>query len=139
MTPRAERRALQVAVAIACLVPLTAGALGVLRGVAMLKGVPHPVPADLESHFRYLSGIFLMLGLAFCACVPGIERRGRRFRLLGLMVVSGGLARLLSLVAVGVPSAGHQFGLAMELVAVPILMLWQRRVAHRMGTGRQGR
>ena len=45
------------------------------------------------------------------------------------MVVCGGLARLFSLVAVGVPSRGHLFGLGMELGVVPLLMLWQWRVA----------
>ena len=34
-----ERRLLQIAVAIACLVPLTAGASGVLQGPAMIKDV----------------------------------------------------------------------------------------------------
>ena len=58
-------------------------------------------------------------------CVPGIEEKGPRFRLLGAMVVCGGLARVVSLLAVGPPSKGHMFGFAMELGVVPLLMLWQ--------------
>ena len=127
MSPAAERRLLQIVVAIACLVPLTMGSLGVVRGVEVLKA---PVAtADLDSHFRYLSGIFLMVGLAFASCVPRIEAKGARFRLLGAMVVLGGLARVLSWAEVGAPSAGHRFGLAIELGVVPLLMLWQARVA----------
>lgn len=124
-----ERRALQAVVAVACLVPILTGLDGVLRGAAMFKLTN--IPADLDSHFRYLSGIFLMLGFAFASTIPAIERKGARFRLLGAMVVMGGLARGLSWAAVGTPSLGHQLGLGMELVVVPLLMLWQARVARR--------
>jgi hypothetical protein len=122
-----ERALLQTVVAIASLVPILAGLDGVLRGAAM-TGLHGPSP-DLDSHFRYLSGIFLMLGMAFAATVPAIERQGPRFRLLGAMVVMGGLARLLSWLMVGEPSLPHRLGLVMELVVVPLLMLWQARVA----------
>lgn len=124
----AEYRALQGAVAVACLVPIITGAQGVIRGAAMLKGVPDPVPPDLDSHFRYLSGIFLMAGLAFASCVPDLAAKGARFRLLGAMVILGGLARLASLLIVGPPSFGHRFGLVMELGVVPLLLLWQWRI-----------
>jgi len=121
------RRALQAVVALACLVPILTGLDGVLRGAAMFRLTV--VTADLDSHYRYLSGIFLMLGLAFASTIPAIERRGPRFRLLGAMVVMGGLARALSWAAVGAPGMGHRLGLAMELAVVPLLMLWQARVA----------
>lgn len=121
-----ERSFLQAVIAVACLVPVLTGLDGVLRGAAMFKLAA--VPADLDSHFRYLSGIFLMLGLAFAATVPAIERNGRRFRLLGSMVIMGGLARALSWALVGAPGLGHRLGLGMELIVVPLLMLWQARV-----------
>ena len=129
MSPATERRALQVAVTLAALVPLTFAIEGIARGAGWLQH--GPVTADLDSHFRYLSGIFLALGLAFASCIPIIEKAGPRFFLLGAMVVSGGAARAVSLFAVGHPSRGHLFGLAMELCVVPLLMLWQARVARR--------
>jgi len=127
-----ERRLLQIVIAIACLVPLSAGGLGVLRGAAWVKGIGTP-PPDLDSHFRYLSGIFLGVGLAFASCVPRIERTGARFRLLAAFVVLGGLARALSALEVGLPSTGNRLGLVMELGVVPLLILWQARVARRAG------
>lgn len=123
-----ERRALQLVVALACLVPLAIGGISIVRGPGWLGHAP-VVPADLDSQFRYVSGIFFALGLAFTTCVPGIERKGARFRLLGLLVTAGGLARLLSWMTVGAPSTGHQLGLVMELGVVPLLMLWQARIA----------
>ena len=131
MIPKAaiERRLLQIATGVACLVPLSAGTLGVLRGPRFV-GVHAPSP-DLDSHLRYLSGIFLMLGLAFVTTIPSIERKGPRFRLLAAMVVAGGLARGLAWAQAGAPSFGHRFGLVMELGVVPLLMLWQRRIARK--------
>ena len=86
MNPALEKRALQVVVAIACLVPLTAGPTGILRGAGwMAHG---PVAADLDSHFRYMSGIFTGVGLAFASCIPNIETKGARMRMLVAFVVS---------------------------------------------------
>ncbi len=109
---RHERRALQIVVTIACLVPILTGLDGVLRGAAMFRLAI--VPPGLDSHYRYLSGIFLMMGLAFASTIPRIEQRGPRFRLLGSMVVMGGLARALSWADVGAPGPGHKFGLVMD-------------------------
>ena len=69
--------------------------------------------------------------LLLASCIPGVERKGPRLRLLGAMVVLGGAARLWSLATAGVPSLGHQMGLAIELVEVPLLLLWQAKVAKR--------
>jgi hypothetical protein len=125
-----ERRLLQLVVALACLVPLTIGGQSILTGPGFL-GHPPVIPRDLDSHFRYLSGIFFAVGIAFATCIPHIERQGPRFRLLAALVICGGCARLVSLASVGVPSKGHLFGLAMELGVVPLVMLWQARVAAR--------
>ena len=126
---RMERRLLQLAVALGCVVPLLAGGSGMIEGPAFLRGVGSDVPADLDSHFRYLSGLLFAIGIAFATCIPGIERKTARFRLLALLVFMGGLGRLLGLVSSGVPGTGHVFGLAMELGTVPLLVLWQARVA----------
>ena len=130
MSPPIEKRLLQAIVAVACLVPLITGGQSILHGPGFL-GHPPAIPVDLDSHFRYISGIFFAVGIAFASCVRGIETKGPRFRLLGALVIMGGLSRVVSLVAVGVPSKGHLFGLAMELGVVPLLMLWQSRFARR--------
>ncbi|UZK70446.1 DUF4345 domain-containing protein [Sphingomonas sp. S1-29] len=135
MTPSAERRLLQLAVVLVCFVPLSASTLSLWHGPRWLGGVT-AVPTDLDSHFRYLSGLFLVMGLAFLATVPRIEAQGQRLRLLGAMVIVGGLARLASLVLVGVPSRGHVVGLCIELGVVPAILLWQRRVARRVAADR---
>jgi hypothetical protein len=101
---------------------------GILLGPDFLRLDP-PWPVDLDSHFRFLSGVFLGVGLGFYSCIPAIETKTERARLLGGLIVLGGLARLYSLAVYGAPSAGHLFGLGMELVVVPLLLLWQTRLA----------
>jgi hypothetical protein len=86
--------------------------------------------ADLGSHFRYLSGLLLGLGIAFAASIPTIERRSELFAVLSFIVVVGGLARLASLLSGTTPGTAHILALGMELGVVPLLFLWQRRVAH---------
>ena len=100
MTPRRERTLLQAVVALVCVVPFGASLTGILLGAAWLQPAPS---TDMDSHFRYLSGLFLGMGIGFASCIPGIEHKGGRFRLLCMMVVFGGLARLWSLSSVGVP------------------------------------
>jgi hypothetical protein len=100
-----------------------------MHGPEMLRGVGDGVPADLDSHFRYLSGLLLATGVGFASCIPNIERKTGRFRLLAFLVFVGGLGRLHSLISIGMPGGGNLLGLAMELVAVPLLVLWQARVA----------
>lgn len=125
----AEKRILQILVALACLVPLLAGSIGVIRGAGWLAD--GPVATDLDSHFRYISGIFLGVGIAFATCVRAIETKGARMRMLAAFVVLGGMARLLSLIEDGWPGAGMRFGLVMELGVVPLLTLWQAAFARR--------
>ena len=133
MKRETERLFLQIATALACMVPLSMGLLSVVQSVSVLRGMEPPFPIDLDSHYRYLSGLLLGIGLVFLASIPRIEAKGAVFRTLGFVILVGGLARLASLVQNGAPGSGHQFGLVMELVVVPAIVLWQARVARRFG------
>jgi hypothetical protein len=130
MTPAAEKRLLQAVMAVTLLLPLSAALAGVTGGPHFL-GHPPVVPTDLDSHFRYVSGLFLGMLLFFASCIPAIEHKGPRLRLLAAMVVLGGAFRLVSLVLVGMPSLGHRIGLGIELIEVPLIVLWQARIARR--------
>ena len=124
-----ERQALQRVVAVAAVVPVAAGLYGVLAGMNGLEGGVPNVSAD--SHFRYLSGLLTGIGILFWTCVPGIEEKGRLFRFLTLVVVLGGLARLLGLYLTGIPSLTMLAALGVELGVTPLLCLWQARVGGR--------
>ncbi len=123
-----ERRTLQRTVALVALLPVAAGLYGVLTGIDGI-GTNPTVNVSADSHFRYLSGLQTGLGLLFLTCVPGIEGKTTLFRFLTLVVVLGGLARLLGLALTGVPSLTMLAALVLELGLAPLLCLWQARVA----------
>ena len=125
---RRERRRLQAAIILASLVPIAAGLAGIILGPGMIETGS---TANLDSHFRYLSGVLLAIGLAFLSLVPRIETQTLRFQLLTLIVFIGGLARLVSLAAIGRPAAAILAGLTMELAIVSLLCLWQRSLSRR--------
>jgi hypothetical protein len=127
MPHKYERRALQTAIAILALVPVVAGLAGAIQGPSMIGTGPFDI--SLDSHFRYLSGLLLGIGLAFWSTIPSIEKHRARFLLLTAIVFIGGLARAASLAAVGMPSKPMLGALAIELVVTPLLCLWQNRVA----------
>jgi hypothetical protein len=109
---------LPLAIRLAALVPILAGAGGALVGPAFLGEAAGPATA---SHLRYLSGLLLGLGLVAWWCAGAIDRRRAVFEALCAMVVLGGLARLAGLAAEGVPPWPHVAALAMELGVVPVL------------------
>ena len=131
MTPLAEKRAWQVVLTLVLILPFTAAIAGVAGGPKFL-GHPPVIPTDLDSHFRYVSGIFLAMLVFYASCIPAMERKAARLRLLGGLTIAGGLARLVSLAAVGVPSIGHQVGLAIELGIAPAMILWHARIVRRL-------
>lgn len=131
MTRQAEKRALQLILLALSLSPLGIGAWGALAGPHAMGGANAGAATDAASHFRYLSGVFLGLGVMLLACIPRIERESRLFGFICLAVVLGGAARALGVAIDDWPGAGHRVGLVLELGVTPLLLLWQRRLARR--------
>ncbi|MGO4388558.1 DUF4345 domain-containing protein [Microvirga sp. 2YAF29] len=123
-----ERKLLQQSVAVVATVPVAIGLYGVLFGQALTGDA---VSISAESHFRFLSGLLLGIGLCYWSTLPRIETRTGRFRLLTLLVVIGGLGRLIGLALTGLPSLFMIGGLVVELVVAPVLCIWQTRIANR--------
>ena len=121
-----EKRSLQAFMIIGCLEPLAGGLDGIVNGARLPGNV---VDITLNSHFRYLSGLLIGIACGFASAIPAIEKIGFRVRLLVAVVVTGGLARLYGVLVEGWPERVMIFALVMELAVVPLLWLWQRRVA----------
>lgn len=115
-------------VGLAALVPVIAGLDGVLDGARLLGGVG---VGGLDSHFRYLSGLLLGIGVSFMWAIPYIELQGQRFRLLTAIVMTGGIGRLVGAALTGTIVPPMFLALVMELAVTPALCLWQHHVALR--------
>ena len=130
-----ERKLLQQTTAVLGLIPVGVAVWHIIFGPAVVD--PRFVEGPFASHFRYLSGLLLAIGLLFWSTVPGIEYKANRFRVLTLIVFVGGLSRLLGLLMTGLPGLAMLGGLAMELVITPLLCLWQARVASKCAAARE--
>ena len=126
-----ERRLMRIVVGVACMVPILAGLAGLVLGPSMAGGAT-VIVVDQDSHFRYLSGLLLGIGLGFMSTIPRIEWHRSRILLLSGIVVVGGLGRLISLLVLGLPAAPMLAALVMELVVTPALCIWQMRLAARV-------
>lgn len=118
-SPR-TKLALQLCVALAGLVPVIGGAIGVVQPGAGAS-------AWAINHDRYLSGLLLAIGLAFWTTIPAIEASTGRFRLLTTLVAIGGLGRLLGVLSGDPLSLPVGAALGMELGVTPFLCFWQSR------------
>ena len=127
-----ERNAFRLVVALAGLVPVGAGATGVLLGAGVFADGVLPLDLSLDSHARYLSGLLLGIGLAFWGTLRRPEAHGGLYRVLGAIVVLGGLARALGLLE-GAPNLAMRLALVMELGVTPAICLWQASLARRVG------
>jgi hypothetical protein len=128
------KRGLQIFLAVFSLAPLYFGITGVFFGAAGLMP-PGDVTPEIDSQFRYLSGLYIGFAALIWWFIPNIDRHVWLFRLVTLAIFLGGLARLYSYLNVGAPAPEMVAGIGIEL-ALPLIMIWQTAVARK--TARQG-
>ena len=124
-----EKRLLQSAIAISGCVPVIGGASGMVNGETMFGNMISG--ADIHNHIRYLSGLLFAIGLCFWAMIPRVEFMGPYIRMLTIIVLIGGLARLYGVI-VGEISPVILFALMMELMVTPLICLWQWRISKKL-------
>lgn len=123
-----ERICLQVAVALCAFVILFVGLSGVLLGVKFLHGTQS---VAVDNYFRFLSAMAAGMGIMYLAAIPHIERHGERVATLTFLIFVGGLAHLYGFTIRPTPTIATLCALVMTLIVVPLLWLWQRRIARK--------
>lgn len=118
---------LQIAIILFGCVPVLAGGAGAVFGADIFGFAPSE--EVINSHFRYLSGLLLGIGLTFWWMVPDIEDKGDLFRALTVIVFLGGLVRLIAAIIYGSWVPGVIFALIMELIITPALCFGQMYVS----------
>ena len=121
-----ERKLLQISMALAGLALVGFGLAGVFFGANSMDLSGH---VEMDSYIRFLKGVLLAIGLIYWSAIPAIERHGERIALVTFILVLGAVPRLMAVIAHGVPTVGIVISLAGELIAAPLLWLWQRHVA----------
>ena len=126
-----HKRPLQIATAVLGAVPVLTGAVGMM-GLSdpLYASAGLPAQALLDSNLRFLSGIWLGMGLAVFWLIPRIEHQTVLYLVLWGMIFMGGIGRLLSMVFAGLPPLPFIGFTVLEIVGAPIFVLWQARVAH---------
>jgi hypothetical protein len=120
-----ECKLLQLAFALAGLMLVGFGFAGVFFGANFLDLSGNVV---MDSYIRFLKGMLLAIGLVYWSSIPDIARHGERVSLVTFILVLGAVPRLMAVIGHGVPTIGIVIGLAGELIAAPLLWLWQRRI-----------
>ncbi len=121
------KRALQIGIAIAGLVFVCTGLGGMILGSSITGEATGS--ADLDSQFRFLSGLQFGIGLLFWSTIRDIEHKGSILRVLTALSVLGGAARLPSILLYGLPEDTMTASLVVELAVIPMLYLGQKRLA----------
>lgn len=116
---------LQIATGILGAVPLITGIIGMF-GVSdpLYAAIGLPADALLDGNLRFLSGLWLGLGLAVFWLIPNIEKHTLLYRVLFIMIFLGGVGRLLSMVFVGMPPIPFIAFTALEIFEAPIFVCW---------------
>jgi hypothetical protein len=120
-----ERTLLQIALAIAGLVAILFGLTGVLFGTS-LAGVT--VSVTLEGYVRFIKGVLIAAGLIYWSAIPQVEKRGERIAVVTFILMFGAAGRLLAVIGHGFPTVGLLISLIGELIVVPAIWLWHRRL-----------
>lgn len=121
------KRGLQIALAVLSLIPLVSGALGLVYGVGRFIP-PDANAAPLDSQYRFLSAVYIGLGILIWRIIPSIEKHGWIVSTIVAAIFVGGLSRLYSAHLFGVAPPTMIAATALELGS-PLLILWQRAVA----------
>ena len=127
MTPSQSRRALQVCLGVLAVVPLASGLWGMIAGPAGLPGGQHTT-ATVDSEYRFTNAFWFVAGCVVCWAIPQVERATAVLRVVLGAAFVGGLARLLAMIASGAPHPVFLGALVIELVGVPLVLVWQSRV-----------
>jgi hypothetical protein len=88
-----------------------------------------PVNSTMDSEDRFYATLFAAYGVALLWCIVDIERKSTFVYFLAATFFAGGLARILSLVAVGPPNAFFFTMMILELVIPVIMVVMQARIS----------
>ena len=102
--------------------------LGLNADVALGANLPVAVLGDpvLDSQNRFFGVSFSVFGVLFYLCATDLEKYEKVFICLLAVFFAGGIARLVSMALVGVPSMQVVVLTGLELLMPPLLVIWYK-------------
>lgn len=82
----------------------------------------------MDSEDRFYATLFLGFGAGMIWCSGDLAARGKVFEALMAVFFLGGIARIFSAIAAGLPSPLFQFLGALELIIPPVTIAARRRL-----------
>lgn len=132
-----ERKVFQFFVlilAVICFIPGGVSTFGGMNGSSLFGGGPLIFAEDsvlrgfADNQYRFGFGVFLAQGIALLYFLSHIEKHAVIFRFVVLALFVGGLGRLSNIVEFGVVDQQVVGPTVIELVIVPLLLLWHQRI-----------
>ncbi len=125
-----SHQALRAVMAMLTLIPLATGVL-TMMGLhnPEYRSAGFPMHVLLDSNLRFYGGVWLGLGLVLLWLLPRLYEQTALFRAISLMIFVGGMGRLVAMFAVGMPPVPFIAFTALELIGMPLLVMWQAQVA----------
>jgi hypothetical protein len=121
------KRGLQLTLAVLSMIPILVGVTGIVLGTS--RWLPaNMIAPEFDSHYRYIAGYYISLGMLGLWIIPSIEKHRSLFRIVCASVFMGGIGRVVSISQVGLPGSMALFFTAFEL-CFPLLLFWQAKLS----------
>ena len=122
------KKSLQVFLGLFGITATFIASLHIVLGPSAIPG-SIPVNATMDSEDRFYATLFAAYGVALLWCIKNIERKSMVVYFLALTFLVGGLARLVSMAAVGLPNAFFTVMTMLELLIPFVMAFMQSRIS----------
>lgn len=126
-TPNRSRRLLIGVLAILGVVPVATGTMGMVLGPAGAPGGA-ATTASVDSEYRFVNLFWTAAGALLWWSLRDADKRSQVTQSVLALAAAGGVPRLLSWRRTGEPHVVFKGALVLELVVVPLVLVWHRRV-----------
>ena len=126
------KKSLQVFLSLFGVSVIAIATLHVVLGPAAIPG-SIPVNPTMDSEDRFYATLFAAYGVALLWCIRDVERKSTVVYFLAATFFVGGLARLVSLAAVGLPNTFFIAMTVLELLIPFFMAFMQSRIARAPG------